>query len=259
MPSRADTDETENLAWALTGHRPKVFRGLFKNPSYDNLELFLQEDEQTRITEQVKAIASLVNDKRDVSTLAEIFAAVYAAAPYKRDPCVPRFTITASQVLTQGFSTGCTNYAIAFAAVARAKGIPAIVVDGADDEWIKGGASLEYVCGHFFVEVFVENKWQLLDSTSGELYPDYDTKNWCLPGKKIAFAKALSVIDMGVNESTHNLLQRAAFLKDKIIYRDPGYVVRDLKGDSRMRKAGLSKPLRFWRRLKRKPWRKTLL
>ena len=205
------------------GHGSVVFSGLFKNPDYSHPQLFLNQDEQTLRTPEVEKIAAQVNNKQELSTLEQIFAAVHKMAPFGRPSGSSIFTTTATQVLTRGFATGCTDYAIAFATLARAKGIPAIIVDSADKDWIRKGALLNQVSGHFYVEVLLQGKWQLVDSTTGKLYVNYDPKNRCLPGGRIAFAKALSVIDMGVGETTHNLLQRTAFVDDKTPYVDPGY------------------------------------
>ena len=228
----SDISSERDILWISSGYEPKVFPGLFINPPYDNLELFLQEDEQTEITSQIRMLASLINDRKDFSTLKEIYNLIRALTKNERPPGMPIHVGTASQILTQGTVTGCTAYATAFATLARAKGIPSIIVNSAKYDWIGSGCNLDFVQGHLFVEVFIEEEWYLVDSTSGMLYQDYDRGNWFLPQAYVAFTKSLSVIDTGVTEGSHNLLQRVAFLGKPVSYKDPGYFGVALRDDA---------------------------
>ncbi len=218
---------TENIVWESSGHTPKVFKGLFTNPDYSNLSLFLEEDEVVNITPQVEKVAELINDEKNISTLKEIYN-LLRTIPTDKSPS-KIFEVSASKILSTPIIGGCTTYATAFAALARAKGIPTVIVDCAKLDWIEDGCYLYSVAGHFFVEVFIEGEWFLVDSTNGKLYLNYDRGNWFLPNEYIAFYKALSVIDTGATEKTHNLLQRVAFVKRKNIdYIDPNYKEVDL-------------------------------
>ena len=73
-----------NKTWSSSGYAPVVFPGLFANPDYPEPGIFLMEDEQTSRTPQVTAIAGLINDQRDISTLKEIHNLIQAIAPYNR-------------------------------------------------------------------------------------------------------------------------------------------------------------------------------
>ncbi|MFP4661819.1 MAG: transglutaminase domain-containing protein [Halanaerobiales bacterium] len=218
--------QTRNLTWRSTVHKPKVFRGLFKNPDYSNLDLFLQEDALTERTEQVMKVADIINNKKDISTLKEIFNLLKGIRSNRRPDVT--FEVTATEILSTPVLSGCTTYATAFATLCRAKGIPAVVVDSAYIDWINNGCQLNHVRGHFFVEVYIDNTWYLVDSTAGELYHNYDRNNWFLPSGYIAFTKSLSFIDPGTTEKNHNLLQRVAFVNKEVSYEDPGYRVTDL-------------------------------
>ena len=172
-------------------------------------------------------MAELINDEKNISTLKEIYN-LLRTIPTDKSPS-KIFEVSASKILSTPIIGGCTTYATAFAALARAKGIPTVIVDCAKLDWIEDGCYLYSVAGHFFVEVFIEGEWFLVDSTNGKLYLNYDRGNWFLPNEYIAFYKALSVIDTGATEKTHNLLQRVAFVKRKNIdYIDPNYRKIDL-------------------------------
>jgi len=202
----------------------------FTNPDYAHPEKYLRQDAQTQRTPLILKIARTISNGKNSQALAEICAAIHNRTHYERPPYAPLFVSSADDILSRGYVTGCTNFAIAFATLARAKGIPAIVIDSAQVDWAKKGASLESVSGHFFAEVFVNDKWLLVDPTVGVLYPGYNPKNPCLPKRYYAFAKGLSVIDMGIrSDHAHNPAQRAAFLNRKIDYQDPQYDPRHLK------------------------------
>ena len=214
--------------WCSSRHESIVFLGLFKNPDYTNSEQFLEEDELTTRTEQVETVAGIIIDQKDESTLKEIYNLLRAIE--QKAPTPDKiFEVSASQILSTPVIGGCTTFATAFSTLCRAKGIPAVVVDSARHEWILYGCMLGYVEGHFFVEVFINDIWYLVDSTAGRLYEGYNRNNWFLPGGYIAFTKSLSFIDPGTSEENHNLLQRVAFVnKKKINYRSPNYSSIDL-------------------------------
>ena len=219
--------QTHNLVWRTNSFEPKVFRGLFKNPDYSNLELFLQEDRLTKQTEQVKMVAEIINDNKDISTLKEIYNLLRAIDNEQTAP-EAIFDVSASKILSTPIIGGCTTYATAFSTLCRAKGIPAVVVDSAKIEWIRNGCNLNNVWGHFFVEVYIEDTWYLVDSTAGKLYKNYNRNNWYLPDGYIAFTKSLSFIDPGTTEENHNLLQRVAFVNKRVDYKAPKYPVVNL-------------------------------
>jgi hypothetical protein len=219
-------EQNENIVWNSNGHKPKIFKGLFENPYYSNIDQFLQQEALTKQTKQVRKVASIINNKKDISTLKEILNLLRSIKKDKRPKAT--FEVTASKILSYPILGGCTTFATAFSTLCRTKGIPAVVVDSAYLDWILGGCSLNYVRGHFFVEVYINNKWYLVDSTAGKLYKQYDRSNWFLPNKYIAFTKSLSFIDPGTTERNHNLLQRVAFVNKNINYKNPDYPVLDL-------------------------------
>jgi len=216
--------EYQQIIWESSGHDPKLFRGLFKNPDYSNTELLLAQDELMELTPQVQAVSNLINDKKDMSTLAEIFNLLRAIDNGQSPTKI--FEVSASQILSTPILGGCTTFATAFAALARSKGIPSVIIDSADLNWINEGCSLNFVSGHFWVEVEINGLWYLVNSTNGNLYRNYDRSNWFLPQDPypyIVFAKSLSVIDTGATEESHNPLQQVAFIYKEVNYEEPNY------------------------------------
>lgn len=151
----------------------------------------------------------------------------------------PLFVTSALDVLNQGYATGCTNFAIAFAAIAREKGIPAIVVNSAGKEWLET-KDPKAVQGHYFVELYAKDEngkaqWFLFDSSSGNLYKDYDPNNPNLPGSSgsdspkgyVVVSKNAS-LEKGANETTHNQIQIDRFDGKTVTYVAPDYKFENL-------------------------------
>lgn len=82
---------------------------------------------------------------------------------------------TAHEIILSKCASGCTDYVLVFAALARAKGIPATVTETVREKWIAemawnnqwNGAKE----GHFFSEVFLSEKnvWVVADPTANKL------------------------------------------------------------------------------------------
>ncbi len=80
-----------------------------------------------------------------------------------------RLTRTSEDILISRCATGCTDWALAFAALARARGIAASVVDTLSDRWIteskNAGCLMHPTFGHYVNDVYTENGWELVDPT----------------------------------------------------------------------------------------------
>ena len=89
---------------------------------------------------------------------------------------------TAEELFKEKTLGGCADYALAQVALFRAVGIPAQVVLTANVEWMQNYKKNDLVMttGHVFIEVYLENRWYLVDPTYRFLYPNYDrtSKNY---------------------------------------------------------------------------------
>lgn len=183
-----------------------VFEGYFKNVEYSNLDVYLQTGTQTSETSKIKKMASRVNDKKDMTTLQEIFREVQAVGGFKGgNP--EKFSKTVDQIIDDGL-TGCTDYGLVFAALTRAKGIPTVFVQAARIDWIedlvKNRNQQNMIRGHILVEVYLQGEWYLVDSTAGKVYLDYDRNNFSLDDGYYVFAKSIEVLDAQIKNEAHN-------------------------------------------------------
>ena len=99
---------------------------------------------------------------------------------------------TFDQMLVDGLQGGCAQYSVLFGSLTRACGIPTVWVKTLDADWIRGfrtkGTEGSWN-GHVFLEIFIHDRWMLLDDTQLVLYEDYDPKTRILPGNRYAYDK----------------------------------------------------------------------
>lgn len=212
-----------------------VFKGYFKNPDYTDPSVFLQTGVQTKAGERIKKVCEKINDKRDISTLKEIFKIV---SNLKHIDGGDKHSATAEQVLEEG-TNGCTRNALLFASLAREKGIPTVLINSAHVKWIEEIQNNPNVdrtinaSGHFFVEVFLsDGKWYLVDSTAGRLFTNYDRNNFSIQSGNrdyYIYAKSIEVFDSRMNSEKIGLVQRCLFENfDLDKYKETSYEVINL-------------------------------
>lgn len=111
-------------------------------------------------------------------------------------------------LLKQKALSGCHDHGLILVSVLRAYGFPAIMVDSAGIQWAQAynQGTQNGLSGHIFVEVYTEDKWILIDSTSGEYVEAYDPCNPVIPITKpieslgyYAILKGLDPAGYGVN------------------------------------------------------------
>jgi hypothetical protein len=206
-----------------------VFRGYFLNVDYSNPELFLQCGPQTRITDEIAAIADQFNDNKDISTIKEIYGWMMRNLSGVEGE---KFGRTSHEIITSGGVTGCTDYGLAFVSLARAKGIPSVFIQTARIDWIEARkkSNSGMIIGHILVEVYIDGKWYLVDSTSGRLYLNYDRNNFSLPDGYYVFAKSIEVWDSGAKDEKENwqMMMDLFWIFDPSVYKNPGYDYMDL-------------------------------
>lgn len=134
---------------------------------YAHPEMYLAQGPQSKIAKPTQ-LDWLRGRGPSLAHLGEIYALIHEYATYSSGGATIG-TVTADGILSTRRLSGCHDFALVFAAVARNVGYPAIMVDTADAGWVlqrQSGTKGPYV-GHVFVEVFLINRWILVDPTSG--------------------------------------------------------------------------------------------
>ena len=131
--------------------------------------------------------------------------------------------------------TGCHDDGLVFVTVARALNIPSRLIDTTGITWskafYKGSQTLDQATGHVFVEVLIDSKWQLVDTSYELIIPNYDVYNPVIPiihqGQKKGYylmTKGKDTWDYGVNSLDDLLKLQKDFAKKinklKITYPD---------------------------------------
>lgn len=146
-------------------------------------------DQTAGDVEQLKRIATTLRQGRNDDTLKAI-------SEHLRSICVPdkeafwdsslRDRRVSSDMLAPGSAWGCSAHAQVACHLARACGIPAILVKSLNVRWIdidNSGDGRGH--GHVWVEVLLHGKACLWDAQSGRLYEDYDPQSDRIEDKRI--------------------------------------------------------------------------
>ncbi|MBM3129174.1 MAG: hypothetical protein FJ009_11205 [Chloroflexi bacterium] len=154
---------------------------------YGAPEKYLAQGEQTRLSNP-KVIDALRGKPQSIAHLGEIHAwirhgfSAYAAG----GAWIGK--ITTDQLMTERRLSGCHDWGLVYASIARELGYPAVMIDASSivlARELQAGKRMAWY-GHVFVEVFVEGKWVLVDSTNN-WYVDqgYDPANSIIPLKAV--------------------------------------------------------------------------
>ena len=103
------------------------------------------------------------------------------------------------RLVRDGNYGGCADYSVVFGSLARACGIPTVWVKTLDADWIreyKTHGTEGTWSGHVFLEIFLHDRWLLLDDTQLVLYEEYDPKMRILPGNRYAYDKGGDPFDL---------------------------------------------------------------
>ncbi len=161
---------------------------------------YIKGGEQTELTERIKNISEkLIGDGFDL--VEGTLKWIHKNLKTKNDPELKNKifrTRTADQIIKDGFVTGCTDSALVFLALIRAKGVPAKYVETIRRRWLEVGDD-DFIEGHIFSEVYINGKWYIIDPAEGQLLFWYN--RW------VVYDRGLDSWDIGI----HNMQE----LKDK--------------------------------------------
>ncbi len=124
-----------------------------------------------------------------------------------------KFKRTAKEIWESGFATGCTDYALVFATLARQLGWPTTFLNTAELGWLQrllNGENSNFHYGHSFCECYFENRWMLVDPTCRKIMQNYSLDKIELPynvGPGNVYVPYLRGLDLGKKTSSkeHNL------------------------------------------------------
>ena len=73
------------------------------------------------------------------------------------------------QIIDDNYSSGCTDTALVFITLCRAKGIPTKYVETLKKRWLED-PNAKKIEGHVFAECYIRGKWYQIDPEMGTIY-----------------------------------------------------------------------------------------
>ena len=139
----------------------------------------------------IQALASQVRGATALETLSQIES--WRQTHLTLDQSRARTWQSLDSMAKSGTYGGDAALALAAGALARGCGIPTVWVKAMDNDWIaeyqSAGAGVGDCRGHVFLEVFIDNRWMLLDPAPMTLYCTYNPASHALPGRRYAYDK----------------------------------------------------------------------
>ena len=139
------------------------------NPLY-----YLQPGKQTKITDPIRKISRYIKGN-NLKYIENTYKWIKVNISYNKSPDFKSKIFrkrTASQIIEDEFSTGCTDTTLVFISLCRARGIPTKYIEAVKKD--SDGSR-----GHVFAECFTRNRWFTVDPTNlwfkkNYTYKDYD-------------------------------------------------------------------------------------
>jgi hypothetical protein len=107
--------------------------------------------------------------------------------------------------------SGCNDWGLLQTAILRSLKYPVVFMNAANIQWAKEYRKniSENFIGHTFLEIYIQERWILMDSTSGHYIEDYDLSDPVLPihkkrGGFFVYQKGLDQWSMGVKSIEDN-------------------------------------------------------
>jgi len=163
---------------------------VFDSIEYDDPEQYLEIAESLGERERIAKRASALKSKDDVKTLSNVLRWMDVNLRYDEKQAYAWRNY--DDVVDQGCYGGCADQAIVCGVLLKSAGIPTVWVKTMDVKWIwdfKKKKPFKSWSGHVFLEIYLNDKWVLLDPGDAKIYDNYSTKSRILPGNRFAYHK----------------------------------------------------------------------
>ena len=132
---------------------------------------YLQTGEQTEVTPAIQKMADLITGDSDKEIAENIISWIQDNLEHKDIDSLAKGSLTAEEIIEKGEFSGCTDFALVFITLARAKGIPAIYVETIQQDFLEKVNAGEKVdspfLGHVFADVYIDGAWKAVDPAGG--------------------------------------------------------------------------------------------
>ena len=168
----------------------------------DDVAVYLEDGEQSAITPRIAKEAKRISGKNRRERLYRAMLYIWKTFSYDRWLNTESFRRTADELFESGILGGCSDFALVEIALFRAVGIPSRIVITANVDWIYQYHHDELAMseGHSFIEVFLEDRWYLVDSTYRWFFSDYDPSSPSYPHGEFFCKRGKDFWDMGIKD-----------------------------------------------------------
>jgi len=187
---------------------------------------WLEGGKQSRVTPFISQLAGNLRGENRRESLYNAMDYVWREFSYDGWLNSAAFSRTSEDIFQSGILGGCSDFALVQATLFRAVGVPSRIVMTANADWMLNFRTNKMSMGegHSFIEVYLEDRWYLVDPTYRILFSAYDPDDKSYPHGEYFCARGKDFWDMGVKgmaDSDRVLKQRA--MKYEGNYRIPPY------------------------------------
>ena len=188
---------------------PFDFTGYQDGPIPEEAARWLNGGAQSAITPRIAAEAREISGGNRRERLFRAMQHAWRTFSYDGWRNTDAFQRTADELFEGRVLGGCSDFALVEIALFRALGVPSRMVITANVDWIYEYSvdRLAMAEGHSFIEVFLEDRWYLVDSTYRWFFSDYDPGLPSFPHGEYFCRRGNDFWDMGIH-SVRELEQR---------------------------------------------------
>ena len=191
-----------------------------------DVAVWLESGEQSAITSRIAKDSIKISGRNRRERLYRAMHYIWQTFSYDGWLNTEAFRRTADELFETRILGGCSDFALVEIALFRAVGIPSRMVITANVDWIyqyhQDGLAMSE--GHSFIEVFLEERWHLVDSTYRWFFSGYDPGSPSYPHGEYFCKRGKDFWDMGIRdiEDVDTLLRKQA-LDYKGDFMEPSY------------------------------------
>ncbi len=212
--------------------QPPDFSRYHDAPLPEATKPWLSEGEQSRISPAVTAVAATISGLNRRQRLYQAVDYVWTHFTYDHFSNQRMFNRTADDLFRERLLGGCSDYALVDATLFRALGIPSRLVITTNIDWLQRYQKnpLHIPTGHVFIEVYLEDRWYLVDSTYRLLFSNYQETLRSYPRNEYFCRRGLDYWQLGLRrvDDIKQLFAEQARLFSINLYTNPTYADQPL-------------------------------
>jgi hypothetical protein len=205
--------DTKQPATEPSGNKPivqKMFQDTVGHKiDYSNPKSFLAPGTQSSLSEQyaIDIFKQIKIGSNEMENIGAIFK--WKQGYFKASAAGGKLIgkVTVNQLVETKALSGCHDHGLVLVTLFRNYKFPAIMVDATGIQWAMDYATGKETGfkGHIFVEVYVNDKWILINSTNGQYIENYDPCNPVIAMPDSADSKGYYVLFKGVDPAGYGI------------------------------------------------------